>query len=77
MKTKAEELRASIMRSLRSTHTGLEIAVRRLVHGMRYLYKLYKKDLPGKPDPVFPRLKKSSLYTAASSTAIHANAAQS
>lgn len=44
----------SIQMSLvRSRDTGPEMAVRRLVHGMGYRYRLYGKDLPGSPDLVF------------------------
>lgn len=28
--------------------------VRRLLHGLGYRYRLHRKDLPGKPDLVFP-----------------------
>jgi DNA mismatch endonuclease (patch repair protein) len=34
------------------------MAVRRLVHGMGFRYRLHVPDLPGKPDMVFPRLRK-------------------
>ncbi len=32
--------------------------VRSLVHSMGYRYRLHRKDLPGKPDLVFPKLRK-------------------
>lgn len=35
-----------------------EIVVRKLVHGMGYRYRLHSRELPGKPDLVFPRLRK-------------------
>lgn len=35
-----------------------ELAVRRLVHGMGYRYRLHVKHLPGKPDLVFANRKK-------------------
>ena len=31
--------------------------VRRLVHGLGYRFRLHRKDLPGSPDLVFPRLR--------------------
>lgn len=31
-----------------------EMKLRRLVHGMGFRYRLHVKDLPGKPDLVFP-----------------------
>jgi DNA mismatch endonuclease (patch repair protein) len=46
------------MRQVRSRDTTPEIAVRRLVHSEGYRYRLYRKDLPGKPDLAFgPRRK--------------------
>jgi DNA mismatch endonuclease (patch repair protein) len=30
------------------------MAVRRMVHGMGFRYALHRRDLPGKPDLVFP-----------------------
>lgn len=41
------------MALVRSTDTGPELAVRRLLHGMGYRYRLHARDLPGKPDLVF------------------------
>ena len=35
-----------------------EIFIRKLVHGLGYRYRLHRKDLPGKPDIVFPKHKK-------------------
>lgn len=46
------------MRRIRSQDTSPEMIVRRLVHGMGYRYRLHVPTLPGKPDLVFPRLKK-------------------
>lgn len=46
--------RAEIMRSIRSTNTGPELTVRRLVHSMGYRYRLHRRDLPSTPDLVFP-----------------------
>ena len=46
------------MRAVKGKDTGPEMAVRRLVHGMGYRYRLHRTDLPGKPDLVFgPRRK--------------------
>ena len=44
------------MASIRSKDTGPELVVRRLVHGMGFRYRLYRRDLPGCPDLVLPRL---------------------
>ena len=41
------------MRAVKSRNTGPEMKVRRLVHALGRRYRLYRKDLPGKPDLVF------------------------
>lgn len=46
--------RSENMRRIRSKDTAPEMTVRRLVHSMGYRYRLHRKDLPGKPDMVFP-----------------------
>lgn len=46
--------RSENMRRIRSKDTAPEMAVRRLVHGMGYRYRLHRRDVPGKPDMVFP-----------------------
>lgn len=53
----AEQRRLNMSR-IRGRDTVPEMTVRRLVYGMGYRYRLYAKDLPGKPDIVFrPRRK--------------------
>lgn len=42
------------MANIRSKGMAPEMAVRRLVHRLGYRYRLHRKDLPGKPDLVFP-----------------------
>lgn len=46
------------MRAVKSKDTTPEIQVRRFVHSLGYRYRLHRKDLPGKPDLVFPKLRK-------------------
>lgn len=46
------------MRRIRSKDTIPEITVRRLAHAMGYRFRLHWSTLPGKPDLVFPRLRK-------------------
>lgn len=46
------------MRAIRSKDTKPELAIRRLVHGMGYRYRLHRHDLPGRPDLVFPGRRK-------------------
>lgn len=38
-----------------------EMKVRKLTHSLGYRYRLHRKDLPGKPDLVFPK-KKSVIF---------------
>lgn len=47
--------RSAIMRSIRQKHTAPEMVVRGIVHAIGAHYRLYRKDLPGRPDLVFPR----------------------
>lgn len=54
----SKERRSKNMRRIRSKDMKPEMVVRRLVHGMGYRYRLHRKDLPGKPDLVFPGRKK-------------------
>jgi DNA mismatch endonuclease (patch repair protein) len=49
------------MRSVKSTDTKPEMAVRRLAHHLGYRFRLHRKSLPGTPDLVFPRLRKVVL----------------
>lgn len=51
--------RSERMGRVRSKDTKPEMKVRRLVHGMGYRYRLHRRDLPGCPDLVFPRLRKA------------------
>lgn len=52
------EQRSRIMRAVKGGDTGPEMKVRRMTHAMGYRFRLHRKDLPGKPDLVFPgRLK--------------------
>ena len=56
--TLTKEERSERMSRIRSRDTGPEMAVRRIVHGMGYRYRLHRSDMPGKPDLVFgPRRK--------------------
>lgn len=46
------------MQANRSQDTGPEMAVRRLLHGLGYRYRLHVKGMPGRPDLVFPGRRK-------------------
>ncbi|MCK5745258.1 MAG: DNA mismatch endonuclease Vsr [Oricola sp.] len=49
------------MALVRGKDTKPEIVVRRIAHALGYRFRLHRKDLPGKPDLVFPRLRKAIL----------------
>lgn len=53
------EQRSRIMRAVKSGDTTPELQVRHLVHALGFRFRLHRKDLPGKPDLVFPRLRKA------------------
>jgi DNA mismatch endonuclease (patch repair protein) len=45
------------MSRIRGVHTKPEMRVRKLLHAAGLRYRLHGKDLPGKPDLVFPRVR--------------------
>lgn len=46
------------MSRVRAKDTKPEMVVRRLLHAAGYRYRLHARDLPGKPDLVFPGRRK-------------------
>ena len=46
------------MAAVQSEDTGPEMAVRKIVHGLGYRYRLHVRTLPGRPDLVFPARRK-------------------
>src|ERR1700686_148234 len=46
------------MRQIPSKNTTPEIILRSIVHRLGYRFRLHRKDLPGKPDLVFPGRRK-------------------
>lgn len=50
--------RSWIMGRVREKNTSPELKVRSLVHHLGYRFRLHRKDLPGKPDLVFPSRNK-------------------
>lgn len=46
------------MSKIRSEDTKPEVLLRSLLHKAGYRFRLHRKDLPGKPDIVFPGLRK-------------------
>jgi DNA mismatch endonuclease (patch repair protein) len=55
------EARSAHMRRIRKVDTKPELRVRRLAHRLGYRFRLHRRDLPGTPDLVFPRLRKAIL----------------
>ena len=49
------EKRSEIMSRIRGRDTKPELIVRRIAHGLGFRFRLHRKDLPGRPDIVFPR----------------------
>jgi len=54
----SKKKRSELMGKIPQKDTKPEIAVRHLVWKAGFRYRLHRKDLPGTPDIVFPRLKK-------------------
>lgn len=52
------ERRSVLMSKVRSKDTSPELRVRRLAHALGFRFRLHRRDLPGSPDMVFPRLRK-------------------
>lgn len=50
--------RHKCMSRIRGKNTKPEMIVRKSAHKMGYRFRIHRKDLPGKPDLVFPRLRK-------------------
>jgi DNA mismatch endonuclease (patch repair protein) len=53
------EVRRRTMQAVKSKDTAPELLVRSLAHHMGYRFRLHRKDLPGKPDLVFPGRRKA------------------
>ncbi len=52
-----KDRRSQMMAGIKGKNTRPEMIVRRLTHDLGYRFRLHRKDLPGSPDMVFPRLK--------------------
>ena len=57
--TLSKQERSLRMSLIRGKDTGPEMAVRKLVHGLGYRYRLHGSAVPGKPDLVFAARKKT------------------
>lgn len=51
------EQRSRNMAAIRGKNTKPEMRVRSILHSLGYRYRLYRKDLPGKPDIVLPKFR--------------------
>jgi len=58
MDTRTSEQRSRIMAAVGTKNTGPELIVRRLLTSWGYRYRLHRRDLPGRPDVVFPGRRK-------------------
>ncbi len=52
------EQRSANMAAIRCKDTKPEMLVRRIAHRLGYRFRLHRRDLPGTPDLVFPKLRK-------------------
>jgi DNA mismatch endonuclease (patch repair protein) len=53
------ESRSALMARIGGKDTAPELIVRRLLHSLGYRFRLHRRDLPGKPDIVFPSRAKA------------------
>lgn len=51
------EHRSEMMSRIRGRDTTPELVVRRIAHCSGFRFRLYRNDLPGSPDLVFPRFR--------------------
>lgn len=57
----SREKRSAMMARVRGKDTKPELRVRQAAHALGFRYRLHRRDLPGSPDLVFPRLRKVIL----------------
>lgn len=50
-------VRSRMMAGIRGKNTKPELAIRSALHALGFRYRLHRKDLPGRPDIVFPKYK--------------------
>lgn len=51
------DVRSRMMAGIRSTNTKPELMLRRGLHALGFRFRLHVRDLPGRPDIVFPRYR--------------------
>ena len=49
------EVRSRMMAGIRGKNTKPELVIRSVLHRRGFRFRLYRRDLPGKPDLVFPK----------------------
>ena len=49
--------RSTMMAGIRNKDTRGELLIRKSLHALGFRYQLHRKDLPGKPDLVFPKFR--------------------
>ena len=49
--------RSAMMAGIRGRDNRMEVFLRKALHREGFRYQLYRKDLPGKPDLVFPKYR--------------------
>jgi DNA mismatch endonuclease, patch repair protein len=52
-----QDVRSRMMSGIRAADTRPEMLLRRGLHGLGFRFRLHAKNLPGRPDIVFPRYK--------------------
>src|SRR3990170_4219533 len=57
MDTITKERRSWVMSRIKGHDTKPEYTVRSVIHRMGYRFRLHRKDLPGMPDVVLPKLR--------------------
>jgi DNA mismatch endonuclease (patch repair protein) len=58
MDVHTREQRSRNMSAIRGKNTKPEIIVRQIAHRLGYRFRIHRRDLPGAPDLVFPKLQK-------------------
>ena len=53
----SEEKRSEVMRAVKDANTKPELKLRKALFARGFRYRLHARDLPGKPDLVFPRYR--------------------
>lgn len=53
----SSERRSVNMAKIKDKNTGPEMRTRKAAHALGFRFRLHRKDLPGKPDLVFPKHK--------------------